>query len=106
MDIGCFVLTLMHVVRNCSAKFETGQTLSYVQTDATIPNIFDARCSLTIQPIPKELHCGVIRLLNVSKEVGFALYKTLSTFPPPKHMLLFSLDYVTTASYQAFSDPR
>jgi len=28
-----------HLVACCCAKFETGQTLSYVQTDATTPNI-------------------------------------------------------------------
>ena len=30
--------TLLHVVGSCCAKFETGQTLSYVQMDATTPN--------------------------------------------------------------------
>ena len=29
---------LWHVVGSCCAKFETGQTLSYVQTNASIPN--------------------------------------------------------------------
>ena len=32
------LLTLLHVVGSCRAKFETGQTLSYVQTNASIPN--------------------------------------------------------------------
>ena len=30
--------TLLCVVESCCAKFETGQTFSYVQTDATTPN--------------------------------------------------------------------
>ena len=30
---------LLRVVGSCCAKFETGQTFSYVQTDATTPNI-------------------------------------------------------------------
>ena len=32
--------TLLHVV----AKFETGQTFSYVQTDGTTPNIVGQKC--------------------------------------------------------------
>ena len=32
------LLTLLHVVGSCCAKFETGQTLSYLQTNASIPN--------------------------------------------------------------------
>ena len=38
VDVTCCVLlhTLLHVVGSCWAKFETGQTFSYVQTDATI----------------------------------------------------------------------
>ena len=31
--------TLLRVVGSCCAKFETGQTFSYVQTDATTPKI-------------------------------------------------------------------
>jgi len=31
--------TLVHAVRSRCAKFETGQTFSYVQRDATTPNI-------------------------------------------------------------------
>ena len=39
-DVTCFVRlhTLLHVVESYCAKFETVQTLSYVQTDATTPN--------------------------------------------------------------------
>ena len=39
VDVTCCVLilrTLLHVVGSCCAKFETGQTFSHVQTDATI----------------------------------------------------------------------
>ena len=40
LDVTCCVrlLTLLHVVGSCCPKFETGQTLSYVQTNASIPN--------------------------------------------------------------------
>ena len=40
--VGCYMLrrlhTLLCVVGSCCEKFETGQTLSYVQADATAPN--------------------------------------------------------------------
>ena len=41
LDVTCCVRlhTLLHVVACCCAQFETGQTFSYVQTDATTPNI-------------------------------------------------------------------
>ena len=35
---------LLYVVRSCCAKFETGQTFSYVQTDATTPNSAASCC--------------------------------------------------------------
>ena len=40
LDVTCCVrlYTLLPVVGCCCAKFETGQTFSYVQTDATTPN--------------------------------------------------------------------
>ena len=43
LDVTCCVRlhTLLHVVACCCAKFETGKTDSYVQTDATIPSIID-----------------------------------------------------------------
>ena len=34
----CHVGMLLRVVESCCIKFETGQTFSYVQTDATTPN--------------------------------------------------------------------
>ena len=59
MDVTCCVpfvhpvaccCVLLGVVGNCCAKFETGQTFSYVQTDAATPNIVGSRsfrlCSL------------------------------------------------------------
>ena len=41
MDVTCCVclhtlLLLLHVVVSCCAKFETGQTFGYVQTDVTM----------------------------------------------------------------------
>ena len=40
LDVTCCVrlYTLLHVVACCCTNFETGQTCSYVQTDATTPN--------------------------------------------------------------------
>ena len=40
-DVTCCVRlhTLLHVVGSCCAKFETGQTLSPVETDARTPHI-------------------------------------------------------------------
>ena len=35
---------LLRVVGSCCAKFETGQTFIYVQTDATTPNIVGQQC--------------------------------------------------------------
>ena len=42
LNVTCFVRlhTLLPVVGSCCTKFETGQTFSKVQTDATTPNIF------------------------------------------------------------------
>ena len=50
--VGCYKLRpfahpiacCLRVVGSCCAKFETGQTLSYVQTDATTPNNFMSCC--------------------------------------------------------------
>ena len=46
LDVICCVRlhTLLHVVWSCCAKFETGQTFSYVQTDATTYNIVGSCC--------------------------------------------------------------
>ena len=39
-NVGCYMLRpFAHPVACCCAQFETGQTFSYVQTDATTPNI-------------------------------------------------------------------
>ena len=37
--------TLLRVVESCGAKFETGQTFTYVQTDATTPNNVESVCA-------------------------------------------------------------
>ena len=37
--------TLLLVVESCCSKFETGQTLSYVQMDATTPNNVPSVCT-------------------------------------------------------------
>ena len=43
--------TLLHVVKSCQcAKFETVQTLSYVQTDGTTPNIVGQQCWELLRP--------------------------------------------------------
>ena len=46
LDVTCCIRlhTLLHVVGSCCAKFETGQTLSCVKTDATTPNIVGSCC--------------------------------------------------------------
>ena len=46
---------LLRVVMSCCAKFETGQTLNYVQTDATIPNNAGQRCSELLCPFARSL---------------------------------------------------
>ena len=40
LDVTCCIRlhTLLRLVGNCCAKFETGQAFSYVQTDASTPN--------------------------------------------------------------------
>ena len=40
--VGCYMF--LRAVRICCIKFETGQTFSYVQTDATIPNMLGQEC--------------------------------------------------------------
>ena len=46
LDVTCCIRlhTLLHVVGSSCAKFETGQTLSCVKTDATTPNIVGSCC--------------------------------------------------------------
>ena len=46
LDVTCCVrlYTLLPVVGCCCAKFETGQTFSYVQTDATTPTMLGVVC--------------------------------------------------------------
>ena len=38
------LLTLLHVVESCCAKFETGQTLSYVQRTQQLPTLVAQQC--------------------------------------------------------------
>ena len=47
LDVTCCVRlhTLLRVVGSCGAKFETSQTFSYVQTDATTPNNVASVCA-------------------------------------------------------------
>ena len=51
LDVTCYVCLyiLLHVVRCCCAKFETGQTFSYAQTDATTPSNVGS-CLPTVLP--------------------------------------------------------
>ena len=46
---------LLRVVMSCCAKFEFGQTLSYVQTDAIIPNIAGQQCWELLCPFARSL---------------------------------------------------
>ena len=48
----CFML--LHVVGSCCRKFETGQTSSYMQTDATTPNYVASVCTGLKQKIGGE----------------------------------------------------
>ena len=51
-----FLPSLLYVVRSCCAKFETGQTFSYVQTDATTPsNVAASCCQQCCVPLHKAL---------------------------------------------------
>ena len=42
--------TVLHDVGSCCAKFETGQTFSYVQTDVTTPNSVGICWSTMLRP--------------------------------------------------------
>ena len=44
---------LLRVVGSCCAKFETGQTFIYVQTDATTPNIVGQQCWELLRPFAR-----------------------------------------------------
>ena len=47
---------LLHVDRSCCAKFETSQTFSQVQTDATTPIIVGQQCCGLLRPIVGSLN--------------------------------------------------
>ena len=55
LDVTCCVRLHTPSVACCCAKFETGQTLSYVQTDATIPNIAGQQCWELLCPFARSL---------------------------------------------------
>ena len=51
--VGCYMLRpFTQPVACCCAKFETGQTFSYVQTDATTPNIAGPKSWELLRPLP------------------------------------------------------
>ena len=56
---------LLRVVGSCCAKFETDQTFSYVQTDATTPNIVGQQCWELLRPFA----CSFTRSLTSPKGV-------------------------------------
>ena len=45
----------LRFVMSCYANFETGQTLCYVQTDATMPNIAGQQCWELLCPFARSL---------------------------------------------------
>ena len=55
LDVTCCVRLHTPSVACCCAKFETGQTLSYVQTDAIIPNIAGQQCWELLCPFARSL---------------------------------------------------
>ena len=66
LDVTCCVRLYTHpvacflcVVRSCWAKFETVQTFSHVQTDATNPNIVGQECWKSLRPFAGSL--GLIK---------------------------------------------
>ena len=59
----CFML--LCVVGSCCAKFETGQTFSHVQTDATTRNIVGQRCWELLRPFARSLKV----ILNLSNSI-------------------------------------
>ena len=60
--VGCYILCpFAHPVACCCAKFETGQTFSYVQMDTTTPNIVGQKCWELLHPFAPSL--SVSRLI-------------------------------------------
>ena len=56
---------LLIVVGSCCALFETGQTFSHVQTDATTPNIVGQQCWELLCPFARSLKV----ILNLSNSI-------------------------------------
>ena len=52
---------LLSVVGNYCAKFETGQTFSYVQPDTTTPNNVERCWLITLRRFARGFSCGKIR---------------------------------------------
>ena len=67
LDVTCCVRlhTQLHIVACCCIKFETGQTFSYAQTDATIPSIIGTTmyASSALQS-PSENWANMFRLVK------------------------------------------
>ena len=72
---------LLHVVRNCCAKFETGQNFSYVQRDATTPNIVGSGW-------PTILRLFARGLINEIREFLHRIFFTVSLLIPQGHIPL------------------
>ena len=64
---------LLDVVASCCAKFETGQTFSYVQTDATTPNNVGS-CWLTVlHPFAHGLSQSIKTTSSRPQRTGYGL---------------------------------
>ena len=75
---------LLRLVGSCCAKFETGQTFSYVQTDATTPNIVGS-CRPTILRL---LAPGFKSLINEICKFLHRICFTVSLLIPQGHIPL------------------
>ena len=75
---------LLRLVGSCCAKFETGQTFSYVQTDATTPNIVGS-CRPTILRL---LARGFKSLINEICKFLHRICFTVSLLIPQGHIPL------------------
>ena len=70
----CMLFMLLPVVGSCCAKFVTGQTFSYIQTDATTPNI--------VRPAMVGVNATV--MLGVVAQFARTINPLLSTPPLPQ----------------------
>ena len=52
-------------VGSCWAKFETGQTFSYVQTDAKTPNIVGSCLPTMLRPFAWDSRCLQVHLFSI-----------------------------------------